>query len=85
MFTQGPSRDPRHTVISSFRYRSFRHGVTTKLYEAGVSEAVVDELTGHEGTGTSRTVYNKGFPLAVLRDAIAKVEWPKVDGALIER
>jgi len=30
--------------------------------------------TGHEGTGTGRTVYNKGFPLAALRDVIAKVE-----------
>lgn len=78
MFTQGPSRDPRHTVISSFRCHSFRDGVTTKLFRADPSEAVVDKLTGHEGTGTSRTVYNKGFPLAVLRDAIAKVEWLEV-------
>ena len=39
---------------------------------------MVDELTRHEETGTSRTVYNKGFPVAVLRDAIAKVEWPEV-------
>lgn len=61
-------------------YHSFRHGVTTKLFEAGVPEVVVDELTGHEGQGTSRKVYNRRNrqPLATLRDAIAKVQWPEV-------
>lgn len=59
-------------------YHSFRHGVTTKLYAAGVSEAIVDELTGHEGQGTSRVVYKKEMPLRVLADAISKIEWPEV-------
>lgn len=59
-------------------YHSFRHGVTTKLYAAGVAEAVVDELTGHEGQGTSRTVYKKDLPLCVLRDAIERIQWPEV-------
>ncbi|QEX18037.1 integrase [Hypericibacter terrae] len=59
-------------------YHSFRHGVTTKLFAAGVPREVVDELTGHEGEGTSQTVYLHEFPLRVLADAIAKVEWPEV-------
>jgi integrase len=59
-------------------YHSFRHGVTTKLYAAGVSEAIVDELTGHEGQGTSRIVYKKEMPLRVLFDAVSKVEWSEI-------
>jgi integrase len=60
-------------------YHSFRHGVTTKLYEAGVQEALIDELTGHEGQGTSRKVYKKQMPLHVLLEAISKVTWPEVN------
>jgi integrase len=63
-------------------YHSFRHGVTTKLYGASVSDAIVDELTGHEGKSTSRIVYKKELPLPVLYEAIAKVWWPEVDGLL---
>jgi len=59
-------------------YHSFRHGVTTKLYAADVSEPIIDELTGHEGQGTSRRVYKKDMPLRKLYEAIAKVEWPEV-------
>ena len=40
---------------------------------------MVDELTGHEGEGTSQTVYLHDFPLKVLAEAIAKVEWKEVD------
>lgn len=61
-------------------YHSFRHGVTTKLYGAGVSSVVVDELTGHEGEGTSQRVYKKDLPLPMLREAISKVEWPELEG-----
>jgi hypothetical protein len=32
-------------------YRSFRHSVTTKLVEADVSQASIDELTGNGGRG----------------------------------
>lgn len=60
-------------------YHSFRHGVTTKLFAAEVSEVFVDELTGHEGKGTSRSVYTKEMPLTKLFDAICKVEWPEVN------
>jgi integrase len=59
-------------------YHSFRHGVTTKLFSAGVGREIVDELTGHEGEGTSQTEYFRGAPLRVLLDAISKVEWPEV-------
>ena len=59
-------------------YHSFRHGVTTKLYAASVPEAHVDELTGHDGGGTSRKVYKKEMPLTVIHQAIAKVKWPEV-------
>ncbi len=59
-------------------YHSFRHGVTTKLFAAGVSTVIVDELTGHEGEGTSERVYKKEMPLPMLRDAMAKVAWPEV-------
>jgi integrase len=59
-------------------YHSFRHGVTTKLFASGVSEVFVDELTGHEGKGTSRAVYTKEMPLRKLYEAICQVEWPEV-------
>lgn len=60
-------------------YHSFRHGVTTKLFAAEVPEVFVDELTGHEGKGTSRSVYTKRMPLVKLYEAICKVEWPEVE------
>jgi integrase len=59
-------------------YHSFRHGVTTKLFAAGVSRVIVDELTGHEGQGTSQTEYYRGSPLSVLLEAISKVDWPEM-------
>ena len=64
-------------------YHSFRHGVTTKLYEEEVQEALIDELTGHEGQGTSRKVYKKQMPLPVLFKAISAVQWPEVQLAAI--
>ena len=64
-------------------YHSFRHGVTTKLYAAGVEEVLVDELTGHDGGGTSRRIYKKEMPLDVLSTAISKVAWPEVDEFLV--
>ncbi|HEV2679348.1 MAG TPA: site-specific integrase [Rhodanobacter sp.] len=64
-------------------YHSFRHGVTTKLFAAEVAEVFVDELTGHEGKGTSRAVYTKEMPLRKLFDAICRVEWPEVTVAIL--
>jgi len=60
-------------------YHSFRHGVTTKLFAADVSTAIIDELTGHEGEGTSQVVYKKDMPLSKLYEAICKVEWTEID------
>ncbi len=59
-------------------YRSFRHGVTTKLFAAGVARDVVGELTGHEGEGTCQTVYRHDTPIEVLRTAIEKMKRAKV-------
>lgn len=60
-------------------YHSFRHGVTTKLYEADVNEGWIDMLTGHTSGGESRSRYLKGVPLAVLRGAVERVRWPELD------
>lgn len=59
-------------------YHSFRHGVTTKLMDASVTDAIVDELTGHAGQGTSRAVYKKDLSMSTLFDAISKIKWPEV-------
>ncbi len=48
-----------------------------------MQEAIVDELAGHEGQGTSRVTYKKDMPLKVLYEAISKVEWPEVEGLLV--
>ena len=64
-------------------YHSFRHGVTTKLYAAGVARDVVDELTGHEGEGTSQRVYKHNTPLPLLQASITKVHWRELAGISI--
>nr|WP_198491407.1 site-specific integrase [Hyphomicrobium sulfonivorans] len=56
-------------------YHAFRGGVTTKLTAAHVIEDIRNELLGHEGTSVDQRVYQKGLPLAVLAEAIARVEW----------
>jgi integrase len=60
-------------------YHSFRHGVTTKFYEADINEGWIDFLTGHESGGESRSRYLKGIPLVQLRGAIARVTWAEID------
>lgn len=61
-------------------YHSFRHGVTTKLYEAEVPEPWIDLLTGHdEEGGESRRRYLKGISMPKLRTAIERVIWPELD------
>ena len=61
-------------------YHSFRHGVTTKLYQAEVSEAWIDLLTGHDQEGgESRRRYLKGIPLPQLRSALERMTWPELD------
>ena len=66
-------------------YHSFRHTITTKLFEAGVAREVIDELTGHEGQGTTQTVYKKQLSLKVLKKAIAKVKWQGIGLEPVEK
>jgi integrase len=79
-FTKWWSRYRRDVGVyeKGLDYHSFRHSVTTKLYEAEVSPAIIDELTGLEGEGTSQVVYKKNMSLKVLYKAISKVKWPEV-------
>ncbi len=58
-------------------YHSFRGGVTTKLTAAHVSLDIRNELLGHEGTSVDERIYQKGLPLTVLAEAIARVDWPE--------
>jgi site-specific recombinase XerD len=60
-------------------YHSFRHGVTTKLYEANINEGWIDLLTGHEDGSESRRRYLKSVGLSLLQSAIECVKWPEVD------
>jgi integrase len=79
-FTKWWSRYRRDVGVyrKGLDYHSFRHGVTTKLFAAGVSETVIDTLTGHTGGSTSRRVYLKKLPVTLLFDAIQKVVWNEV-------
>jgi integrase len=58
-------------------FHAFRHSFTTALEEADVSRAIIDQLTGHEGTGeTSR--YTKALSVAKLHAAVQKVKYGKL-------
>jgi integrase len=55
-------------------FHALRHSFTTGLEEAAVPRPVIDELTGHEGTGeTSR--YAKGASLKVLAEAVSRLDY----------
>jgi integrase len=55
-------------------FHALRHSFTTGLEDAGVSRAIIDELTGHEGTGeTSR--YAKGASLKMLAKAASRLDY----------
>jgi integrase len=56
-------------------YHAFRGSVATKLAAVGVSLDLRNELLGHEGKSVDERVYQKGLPLNVLAEAIARVEW----------
>lgn len=60
-------------------YHSFRHGVVTKLYEASVDDAVIIQLAGHEGQGTSKKTYLKELSINLLHEGISKVRWLEVE------
>jgi integrase len=55
-------------------FHALRHSFTTALVVAGVDRAIIDELTGHEGTGET-SHYTKALPLSVLHDAIRRVDY----------
>ena len=59
-------------------YHSFRASVATKLAAANVSLELRNELLGHEGSSVDERNYQKGFPLTLLAEAIARVSWPEV-------
>lgn len=59
-------------------YHSFRGAVASKLSAAGVGLELRNELLGHEGGSVDERHYQKGFPLRLLADAIAKVSWPEL-------
>jgi integrase len=55
-------------------FHALRHSFTTALEEAAVPRPIIDELTGHEGTGeTSR--YAKGASLKVLTEAVSRLDY----------
>jgi integrase len=58
-------------------YHAFRGSVATRLAAAGVSLDLRNELLGHEGKSVDERVYQKGLPLDVLADAIARLKWPE--------
>lgn len=59
-------------------FHSLRHSVNVKLLQAGVPEIVVSQMLGHEHkhlTEGTRTYYNGGAGIQVLKEAIEKVEY----------
>jgi hypothetical protein len=50
------------------------------LFGASVARDIIDELTGHEGEGTSQRVYKKDTPLPLLLAGMSKVDWPELVG-----
>jgi hypothetical protein len=60
-------------------YHSFRASVSTKLAAMNVSLDLRNELLGREGTSVDERVYQKGLPLKILAEAIARVDWPEFD------
>ncbi|WP_159104305.1 site-specific integrase [Sneathiella glossodoripedis] len=65
-------------------YQSFRHGVVTKLHDAGVASVVVNQLVGHEGQGTGEKVYLKGLSIEKLHEGISRVSWPEVEKLFVK-
>lgn len=60
-------------------YHSFRGSVSTKLAAMDVSLDIRNELQGREGTSVDERVYQKGLPLRILADAIARLDWPEFE------
>ena len=54
-------------------FHSFRHSATTFMKRTGVSDSVIDEVTGHATAGETAR-YNKGLTVANLKEAIDKID-----------
>ena len=58
-------------------HHSFRHGMSTRLFEAGHSELEVAHVIGHSGSTVARTeagkTYIKRASLSVLQDRINSI------------
>lgn len=55
---------------------SLRHSVSTKLMNAGVEEAKINELLGHsKGNSMSLNRYAKGFEISILDEAINRLSY----------
>lgn len=57
-------------------FHVFRHTVVTTLFQAGVEEALVQTIVGHERQGvTHQHYFAKGYTLAQVRDALEKLRF----------
>ncbi len=66
-------RDDKKT--KAYVFHSFRHTVNTCLYQADVSQPIIEMLIGHERTGTSQRNYNaEGYTLQQLKAAMDKYD-----------
>jgi site-specific recombinase XerD len=79
-FTKWWSRYRREVGLykQGMDYHAFRAGIATQLAGLGVPLEVRNELLGHEGKSVDERNYQKGFPLKLLAEAIARVSWPEV-------
>ncbi len=56
-------------------FHALRHTFVTRLYQAGITQSIVDTIIGHERSGTSQQVYFKeGYKLSQLKDAMDKFD-----------
>jgi integrase len=63
---------------STKRSHSLRHAAVTRMTVAGASQDIIDEIVGHAATTKSKVAagYAHGYPLAMLRDALALISLP---------
>lgn len=60
---------------SRLSFHSFRHAMKDAMRAANIDDAIQKIILGHVDQSMSGR-YGSGYPLAVLRDAIAKVQYP---------
>lgn len=64
---------------SKASFHSFRHGFRDATRRAGLHVEVADKLGRWATPGSEGLNYGAGFPLATLREELAKVDYPGVD------